>query len=61
MCVDPFVIGSISGSISLLMTVLFYNIRRSRCTNVQCGCFKCTRQMMTEQELKQDKLNLSEI
>ena len=61
MCVDPLVIGSIIGSISLFMTVLFYNIRRSRCTHIQCGCLKCTRQMMTSDELKQDKYTLPQI
>ena len=61
MCIDAILIASISGSISLIVTVICYNIRRSRCTHIQCGCFECTRQMMNTEELKEDRLTLPQI
>ena len=61
MCIDAILVASISGSISLIVTVIWYNLRRSRCTNIQGGCFECTRQMMNTEELNEDKFTIPQI
>ena len=61
MCVDAILISTITGSISILVTVLFYNLRRSRCVDLQCACFRCTRQNMNTEEMTADKLNIPQI
>ena len=48
------IIGSVIGA---LISTLCYNIRRSRCTTVNMGCVSCSRELMTEKELKNDVLN----
>jgi hypothetical protein len=48
------IIGSVVGA---LISTLCYNIRRSRCTTVNMGCVSCSRELMTEKELKNDILN----
>ena len=48
------IIGSVIGA---LISTLCYNIRRSRCTSVNMGCVSCSRELMTEKELKMDVLN----
>ena len=48
------IIGSVVGA---LISTLCYNIRRSRCTTVNMGCVSCSRELMTERELKNDVLN----
>jgi hypothetical protein len=48
------IIGSVVGA---LISTLCYNIRRSRCTTVNMGCVSCSRELMTEKELKNDVLN----
>lgn len=47
---------AITGAISTLLGVSCYNWRRMRCTTVDCCCgaVKCTRQVMTAQELQSD-------
>jgi uncharacterized membrane protein affecting hemolysin expression len=47
----------ISGAIGALLTSLCWSIRRSRCSNIETACFKCTREVMTESELAADKTN----
>ena len=34
---------------------IFHHIRRSRCKSVKCCCFKCMRDVMTDQEMAADK------
>ena len=44
--------------ISLVISVLFYNMRRSRCVHCEgCGC-KITRQNMTQDEMANDTLEM---
>jgi len=47
-------IASMAGVLILLVHSVAYNIRRSRCVNVECLCVKCKRELMTEDELKND-------
>ena len=37
-------IGAIGGFVSLV----FSNLRQSRCTDIQCACIKCKRDVMTK-------------
>jgi hypothetical protein len=47
----------IIGAVGALITTLCYNIRRSRCEEINlCGA-SCKRTLMTENELKMDVLN----
>ena len=51
-------IGACCVGCSMVITVLFYNVRRSRCVRCDgCGCH-IERQVMTEQEMTNDKLEL---
>ena len=61
MCIDAILISTITGSISLLITILFYNLRRSRCTELHCACLRCIRQNMNSDELTADSLNIPQI
>ena len=45
----------ISGAIGALLTSLCYSIRRARCSNIDTPCFKCTREVMTAEELEADR------
>jgi hypothetical protein len=45
------------GAIGALLTSLCYSIRRSRCSNIETPCFKCTREVMTAEEMKADTIN----
>ena len=47
-------IASIAGVLILLVHSVAYNIRRSRCVDVDCFCVKCKRDLMTVEELKND-------
>jgi len=40
----------------LIIHAISWNVRRSRCTMVQCGwgCINCTRSLMTENEMAMD-------
>ena len=40
-----------------LIHMIFWNVRRSRCTDIKCFCIKCKRELMTGEELADDKLN----
>ena len=45
----------VSGAIGALLTSLCYSIRRARCSNIDTPCFKCTREVMTAEELEADR------
>jgi hypothetical protein len=47
----------ISGAIGALITTGCWNIRRSRCEIIESLCLKCSRKLMTDEELKSDILN----
>lgn len=62
MCLDAIVISTFAGGISLIISVLMYNLRRSRCTNIKCGsCIECSRSNMSIDELSMDQLTLPKI
>ena len=48
-------IVSIGGLVIALIHAIFYNIRRSRCSDINCCCFKCKRQLMSPEEQKEDE------
>ena len=50
----------ISAAVGALITTGCWNIRRSRCENIEGPCgFKCSRKLMTASELNSDILNRS--
>lgn len=34
---------------------ILYHLRRSRCTEINCCCFRCRRDLMNDQEMQADK------
>lgn len=56
--VIPFVLA-ISTALGTLISLCFYNIRRSRCGDVDCCGLKCSRSIMTLEELQADQKNNS--
>ena len=50
-------IASLMGVFILFIHSVAYNIRRSRCVDVDCFCAKCKRELMTDEELKNDNAN----
>ena len=54
--IDPILIATLGASISLVISVLFWNIRRSRCIIIDTPCIKCSRTVMNIKELEQDVL-----
>ena len=62
MCVDPIILSTtIISGICLIVSVVFYNLRRSRCTKLECGCINCSRQLMNTEEMNNDKLEIAHI
>ena len=53
---DPIFIATLSGGISLIISVFFYYLRRSRCIIIETPCIKCKRTIMDLKELEQDVL-----
>ena len=49
-------IAAIATAVSVITGTCFYGCRRSRCTNIQCFCMKCERNVMTKEELLADPL-----
>jgi hypothetical protein len=54
--IDAILIGTCGASISLIISVLFWNIRRSRCIIIETPCIKCNRTVMDIKEMEQDAL-----
>ena len=53
-------ISAIIGGASLLISVTFWNIRRSRCTSIECNhCCKIKRELMDIEEMKIDTIDTS--
>ena len=38
----------------LIIHAISYNVRRSRCTDIDCLCFNCKRVLMSKEELEID-------
>jgi hypothetical protein len=52
------VIAAGSAGIAMIISVLFYNMRRSRCVRCKgCGC-EIERENMSAESMKEDKLEL---
>ena len=47
----------IIGAVGALVSTTCYNIRRSRCEQIESPCLSCRRTLMTETEMKIDRLN----
>ena len=47
-------IVTIGGVFVMLISTLAWNIRRSRCTHLECFCGKCDRTLMNDIEMKND-------
>ena len=57
MVLETAVVLACFGGLSMVVSVLFYNMRRSRCTKCKgCGC-EIERQNMNQDELKADEIN----
>ena len=61
MCLDAILVTTIVAGICVIVSVLFYNLRRSRCTKLECGCITCSRQLMNTEEMANDKLEIPQI
>ncbi len=50
---------SLIASCAAIISLLFRSMRKSRCGDVSClfGCLKCKRQVLTEEELKNEPLS----
>ncbi len=50
---ESFILGLIA-SVGGLISMVFGAMRKSRCGNITCcfGCFKCSREVLTTEELK---------
>jgi len=40
--------------VSFAISTACYEMRRSRCTTIDCGCIKVERKLMSEQSMKND-------
>ena len=54
-------IGALTTGLVATISVLFWNIRRSRCTKCATPCCTIERELMSAQSLKEDQLKLPEI
>ena len=51
---ESFILAAI-GAIGGLITIIFASIRQSRCNEINCLCFRCSRQVLTKEELELEK------
>ena len=55
------IIAAGSAGIAMIISVLFYNMRRSRCVKCKgCGC-EIERQNMSAESMKEDKLQIPSV
>ena len=47
-------IVSIGGVLIGLIHAIFYNMRRSRCNDINCLCMKCSREVMSVEEMSKE-------
>ena len=50
---ESFILGCI-GALGGLITITFSAIWKSRCSDINCLCFSCKREVMTKEELELD-------
>lgn len=55
---ESFILGLIA-SVGGLITLIFASLRKSRCGDISCcfGCFKCKREVLTNEELKLEPIS----
>jgi len=58
---EVLVIGALTGALITTISVLFWNIRRSRCTSCHTPCCSIQRDLMSQEEQTEDKLSLPEV
>lgn len=49
----PVIIGA-GVVLSFALSTIFFEMRRSRCTSIQCCGMKCTRTLMSAESLRED-------
>jgi len=52
---ESFILAAI-GAVGGLVTIIFASIRQSRCSEINCLCFKCSRQVLTKDEIELEKI-----
>lgn len=50
---ESFILAVI-GAIASLITIVFSSIRQSRCSELSCLCFKCSRTILTTEEMEME-------
>ena len=45
---------SLCNVLILIIHAIAYNVRRSRCTDIECLCINCKRNLMSKEELEND-------
>jgi hypothetical protein len=59
--IDIAVIAAGSAGVTMIISVFFYNLRRSRCVKCKgCGC-EIERQNMSAESMKEDKLQMPSV
>tara|TARA_A100001201_G_scaffold142615_2_gene141309 strand:- start:2209 stop:2412 length:204 start_codon:yes stop_codon:yes gene_type:complete len=43
------------------ITALFHSMSLSRCTNIECGCFKCERDVLSEDTYRAEQVEARNI
>jgi hypothetical protein len=51
------IIATIGGVVMMLVPLIAWNLRRSRCTHINCCGAECDRQLMSLEEQRLDTLN----
>ena len=52
---ESFILGLIAAA-GTMISLTFTAMRQSRCTNISCFCIKCSRQILTKEEIELEKL-----
>lgn len=52
---ESFILAAI-GAVGGLITIIFSSIRQSRCHEINCFCFRCSRQVLTKDEIELEKI-----
>jgi len=58
---DLLLIAALTAAVTSGITVLMWNIRRSRCTKCQSPCCTIERNLMSLESMKEDRLDMPEI
>ena len=58
---DLVLVAALTGAVVTSISVLFWNIRRSRCTSCKSPCCSIERELMSQESMREDKLSLPEV